>query len=128
MTDETNEIICLCGHADGLHASYGCVKPSCDCSSDRESVIMSGLSRITSEQAARLSALEAGREADGERIKTLVMWIEELARCTNEGIKFVYHHNGPKKEAMSDMATATWRTSVKTALLAATAQKGERHD
>jgi len=39
--------------------------------------------------------------------------IEELTRCLENAIKFVYHYYGDDKEALADMETHTWRTIVK---------------
>lgn len=47
-------------------------------------------------------------QADLNRLAT----IEELVRCLENAIKFVYHYYGDK-EALADMETHTWRTIVK---------------
>ena len=49
-------------------------------------------------------------QADLNRLAT----IEELVRCLENAIKFVYHYYGDNKEALADMETSTWRTIVKT--------------
>ncbi len=38
---------------------------------------------------------------------------DELVRCLENAIKFVYHYYGDDKEALADMETSTWRTIVK---------------
>ncbi len=48
-------------------------------------------------------------QADLNRLAT----IEELVRCLENAIKFVYHYYGDDKEALADMETHTWRTIVK---------------
>ena len=48
-------------------------------------------------------------QADLNRIAT----INELVRCLENAIKFVYHYYGDDKEALADMETHTWRTIVK---------------
>ena len=48
-------------------------------------------------------------QADLNRLAT----IEELVRCLENAIKFVYHYYGDDKEALADMETSTWRTIVK---------------
>ena len=48
-------------------------------------------------------------QADLNRLAT----IEELVRCLENAIKFVYHYYGDDKEALDDMETHTWRTIVK---------------
>ena len=48
-------------------------------------------------------------QADLNRLAT----IEELVRCLENAIRFVYHYYGDNKEALADMETHTWRTIVK---------------
>lgn len=72
MTDETNEIICECGHEIDWHyisCQHKGTDGKLDCACDMTSGAV---------YRSRISALEAGREADGETIKKLYGVLESI--------------------------------------------------
>lgn len=94
MAEQTNEIICECGHAERDHIDTGCVilgengEYICDCITSRSSVLKNAIAALQSTNEGQAETIRLMSEALEGIKQDAYDFVNDLAADVQEGGKF----------------------------------------